>query len=112
MGTKKPITTPAEVSAFVLPAGKLKARRAVKSKHGAGLSVEVRTGKSIKLWMYRFNLGGQQKEMMLGSYPAMTLKRAREEHAAAAELVKKGLDPRKQRASEKANNLKATTISM
>lgn len=110
MGTKKPITTPAEVSAFVLPAGKLKARRAVKSKHGAGLSIEARVGKSIKLWIYRFNLGGQQKEMMLGSYPAMTLKRAREEHSTAAELVKKGLDPRKQRASEKASNLAAWTM--
>ncbi|WP_075878606.1 tyrosine-type recombinase/integrase [Vreelandella massiliensis] len=110
MGTKKAITTPAEVSAFALPEGRLKARRAVKSKHGAGLSLEARAGKSTKLWMYRFNLGGQQREMMLGSYPAMTLKRAREEHATAVELVKKGLDPRKQRASEKANNLSAWTM--
>ncbi|MCE7520528.1 tyrosine-type recombinase/integrase [Halomonas titanicae] len=110
MDTTKAITTPAEVAAFTLPEGRQKARRAVKSKHGAGLSLEVRAGKSIKLWMYRFNLGGQQREMMLGSHPAMTLKRAREKHAAAAELVKKGLDPRKQRASEKATNLAAWTM--
>lgn len=110
MDATKSITTPAEVAAFTLPEGRQKARRAVKSKHGAGLSLEVRAGKSIKLWMYRFNIGGQQREMMLGSHPAMTLKHAREKHAAAVELVKKGLDPRKQLASEKATNLAVWTM--
>ncbi|QNU62058.1 tyrosine-type recombinase/integrase [Vreelandella titanicae] len=110
MTINKPMTTPAEVAAFSLPAGKRKARRPVKSKYGAGLSLEVRDDRETKLWMYRFSLGGRQYEMRLGTYPAMTLKSAREKHATAIELVKVGLDPRKQRASEIANNLAAWTM--
>lgn len=111
MPAQKPITTPTEVAAFALPEGKRKSRRPVKSKHGAGLALEVRAGRETKLWTYRFYVAGRQSEIMLGTFPAMSLKKAREEHGTAVELVKKGIDPRKHRAAEVAKNQAAWTMN-
>lgn len=107
---QKPITTPNEVAAFTLPEGRTKARRPVKSKHGSGLALEVRADRETKAWLYRFRVGGRQHEMQLGAYPAESLKQARELHAAAVALVRRGIDPRKHRAAEKASNAARWTM--
>ncbi|MBB3231071.1 tyrosine-type recombinase/integrase [Halomonas stenophila] len=109
--TDKPITTMAEVSAFTLPAGRKKARRSVRSKHGAGLALEVRADRESKLWVYRFSLGGRQREMRLGTFQPMRLSEARDAHGEAAKLVEKGIDPRRHRAAEKARNEAAWVMS-
>ncbi|MCE9665953.1 tyrosine-type recombinase/integrase [Halomonas sp. M5N1S17] len=110
MAERKPITTPAEVASFSLPEGRNKARRPVKSKHGAGLALEVRAGRDSKLWIYRFNIAGRQFETMLGTFPPMTLKQAREKHGQSVALVRDGIDPRKHRAAEVARNQAAWTM--
>ncbi|WP_302055064.1 site-specific integrase [Halomonas sp. 3H] len=106
----KPITTPAEVAAFRPPEGRSKARCLVRSKHGSGLALEARADRETKSWLYRFNIGGKQFEMTLGSSPAMGLRAARNAHGEAATLVAKGIDPRKHRKAEKARNISAWTM--
>lgn len=110
---RKAFTTPNEVAGFcnACPGeGRAKSRHAIHSKHGSGLFIEVRRGRAGGLWMYRFHQAGKQREMMLGGYPAMTLKAAREAHSEAVALVKRGIDPRRHRAAEKAVNASAWTM--
>nr|WP_225974996.1 Arm DNA-binding domain-containing protein [Pectobacterium polaris] len=44
--------------------------------------------------MYCYRIAQKQIKLTLGSYPAMGLAQACQAHADAAELVKKGIDPR------------------
>ncbi|WP_434781785.1 tyrosine-type recombinase/integrase [Escherichia coli] len=86
------------------PVGKNRIVVSVKSKAGAGLYIESRSGSQTKSWLYRPYLNGKQIKITLGAYPAMTLAQAREAHAEAIELVKQGIDPRYVRKTEKSNN--------
>ncbi|MEQ9923705.1 integrase arm-type DNA-binding domain-containing protein [Pectobacterium brasiliense] len=76
----------------------------VKSKAGGGLYIRVRHGSESKSWIYRYRIAQKQIKLTLGSYPAMGLAQARQAHAEAAELVKKGIDPRYARKNEKQQN--------
>ncbi|WP_103756446.1 tyrosine-type recombinase/integrase, partial [Escherichia coli] len=89
---------------LVPPVGKNRIVVSVKSKAGAGLYIESRSGSQTKSWLYRPYLNGKQIKITLGAYPAMTLAQAREAHAEAIELVKQGIDPRYVRKTEKSNN--------
>lgn len=82
-----------QVAAAELKEGATATRFAINSKHGSGLSLEVRAGKQ-KRFVYRFRLLGKQQTMILGLYPAMGLAQAREQHGIAVGQVKQGIDPR------------------
>ena len=84
-------------------------RYAIQSKHGGGLKIEIRES-GLKRFVYRFKIGGSEGELLLGSYPALTLAKAREEHGKAVQLVKRGIDPTKFAAQEKAKNETALTM--
>ena len=71
------ITQDRQVAAAELKEGSNATRFAVSSKHGGGLSLEVRAGKQ-KRFVYRYRIASQQMSMVLGVYPAMSLAMARE----------------------------------
>lgn len=67
---------------------------------GRGLYLEVRpTG--AKLWRYRYRIAGKENLFALGEYPTLRLSDARDERAAARELVKQGTHPAHQRRTER-----------
>ncbi|MNJ42227.1 Prophage CP4-57 integrase [compost metagenome] len=106
---RKPVTQDREIPSLALQGEASITRYAVKSPHGGGLAIEVRAGKS-KRFVYRYRIAGAQAAVILGNYPALSLARARSEHAELVSLVKKGIDPRKHVASEKTKNETALTM--
>ena len=60
---------------------------------GAGLSLSV-TRMGFARWIYRYTYGGKPAELMLGSWPATSLKQARLRRNAARDLLQNGQDPR------------------
>ena len=98
-----------EVSSLKPVEGVRVKRYAIQSKHGGGLKIEIRES-GLKRFVYRFKIAGSEGELLLGSYPALTLAKAREEHGKAVQLVKRGVDPTKFAAQEKAKNETALTI--
>lgn len=83
-----PITQDRQIAGLTLPEGKDRIVRSVKSKAGTGLYVEVRNNGNTKSWLYRPYINGKQIKVTLGNYPAMSLAKARDDHAEALELVK------------------------
>ncbi|MDN6298455.1 MAG: tyrosine-type recombinase/integrase [Halomonas sp.] len=104
------LSTEKQVIAFKPAEGKAKAREGVTNRGVGGLALEARRDREAKAWLYRYRIGGQQKELQLGTYPAMRLTEARQAHREAVKVVEQGLDPRKQRAAAKATNLAAWTM--
>jgi len=104
------LSTEKQVIAFEPADGKAKAREGVTNRGVGGLALEARRDRDAKAWLYRYRIGGKQKELQLGTYPAMRLTEARQAHREAVKVVEQGLDPRKQRAAEKATNLAAWTM--
>lgn len=67
---------------------------------GDGLSLQVpETGS--KRWHFRFQWNSKQQRISLGTYPAVTLKEARQRRDAARALVANGVDPRTHRRAER-----------
>ena len=62
---------------------------------GGNLFVEVRPTGS-KLWRFAYKFDGKQKLMALGSYPEISLAKAREKRAEARALLFEGIDPMQQ----------------
>ncbi|HZT04397.1 MAG TPA: integrase arm-type DNA-binding domain-containing protein [Steroidobacteraceae bacterium] len=52
-------------------------------------------------WRFKYRLGGREKGISLGTYPDVSLKRAREKRDEARRLVADGLDPSDQRRAAK-----------
>lgn len=64
-------------------------------------------------WRYRYRYGGKPKMLSFGSYPQITLKRAREKLAAARKQLDEGRDPsivRKQEKNQKKNDFKSVAL--
>ncbi|MFO7921831.1 MAG: Arm DNA-binding domain-containing protein, partial [Nioella sp.] len=59
---------------------------------GGGLSLRC-TAKGHKRWVLRYSLHKSQREMGLGSFPAVSLAQARHKAASTRERVAEGLDP-------------------
>lgn len=57
-----------------------------------GLSIMV-TASGKKRWLFRFYWEGQQSKMTLGSYPAVSLKQARERRDEARKLLAQKINP-------------------
>lgn len=69
---------------------------------GGGLYLCV-TPPSASSWVYRFMLRGTRREMGLGAYPELSLDTARALAADARSKAKSGLDPLKERESQRAS---------
>ena len=64
-------------------------------------------------WRYRYRFGGKSKMLSFGTYPEVSLKRAREKLAAARKQLDDGKDPsivRKQENTEKRNDFKSAAL--
>ena len=68
---------------------------------GGGLFILVATTGG-KLWRLKYTLGGKEKLLTLGVYPAVPLKDARQRRDDAKELIAKGIDPGEQKKEAKA----------
>ena len=66
----------------------------------AGLCLEVTPGGS-KLWRFRYRFGGKAKMMGLGTYPSVTLAKARERREDARRLLADDIDPSTHKQAEK-----------
>ncbi len=53
---------------------------------GQGLFYEI-TGTEVKRWLYRFKLDGKNGMYIVGRYPQLSLKNARQQHRKVRELV-------------------------
>jgi integrase len=63
---------------------------------GDGLHIECRPTGS-KLWIFKFSIAGHPRRMSFGTYPAVTLKEARERRDDARRLLRDGIDPQRER---------------
>jgi len=65
-----------------------------------GLCLEV-TPTGSKLWRYRYRFNGNAKMLALGTYPAVTLLKARQLRDGARQLLIEGIDPGEQKKTAK-----------
>lgn len=83
-----------------LSASGVKSAPAGKHADGAGLWLVKRDDGGAQ-WVLRVTVHGRRREMGLGAYPEVSLKEARESAEAARGLVRRGLDPIKERERER-----------
>lgn len=69
----------------------IKAGLPVAKSDGGGLTFTL-TAKGAASWIVRYRFGGKQKEITLGSYPDLSLTKAREAAAAVRVQVSQGVD--------------------
>lgn len=72
-----------------------------KMPDGRNLFLLVRTN-GAKYWRLRYYIWGQERNLSLGVYPDVSLKKARERRDAARRLIADGIDPRDVKRAEKA----------
>ena len=77
---------------------------------GEGLVIEVKTS-GRKTWMYRYRLAGKAEKLVLGSYPEISLKEARDLHFEARRAVARGESPAQAKQEAKSAVSKAQTVS-
>ena len=65
-----------------------------------GLYLQVNPN-GAKYWRYDYRFAGKRKTLALGVYPEITLKKARERHQEARELIRQEIDPTEQRKVQK-----------
>ena len=68
-------------------------RYSVKDKLNNGLFIEV-WDSGTKSWHYRYSLNGKQERLVIGRYPDLSLKAARQIRDESASLVAKGISPK------------------
>jgi integrase len=73
---------------------------------GGGLYLDV-TSPTAASWVYRYQLQGRVGNLGLGSYPAISLARARERAAEARTLKAEGIDPLQHRRASRAATVAA-----
>ena len=66
-----------------------------------GLYLRIEPGGG-RLWRFRYRHGGVEKLLALGSYPLVSLKRARDKREEARRRLSDGIDPGQARREEKA----------
>ena len=80
---------------------------------GGNLYLRIAPG-GTKGWIFRFKLNGQTRDAGLGSYPAVSLEKARQEAAASRELLEAKVDPiearRRKRAEAELASARAMTF--
>ena len=84
-------------------------RYSVKDKLNNGLFIEVKeTG--IKSWHYRYTFEGKQERLVIGRYPDLSLKDARQIRDESASKVAKGISPKREKEDKKAGLLKSVLL--
>ena len=73
---------------------------------GGGLFYEI-TSTGVKRWLYRFKIAGKNGMFIIGRYPQLSLKEAREDHQEARSFVKQGIKPAQVRRKIKQENISA-----
>jgi integrase len=76
------------------------AEKAYKLFDSGGLHLLV-TPTGGRLWRWKYRFKGTEKQLALGSYPALSLADARERHAKAHRQLANGIDPMAERMAEK-----------
>ena len=76
------------------------ADKAYKLFDSGGLHLLV-TPSGGRLWRWKYRFEGTEKQLALGSYPALSLADARERHAKARKQLADGIDPMAERKAEK-----------
>src|SRR3954471_163263 len=74
--------------------------RPYKLADGDGLHLLVNPNGS-KLWRFRYQFGGREKMLSLGSFPEVSLASARDKRREARELVAEGQDPSQKKREDK-----------
>jgi len=59
---------------------------------GGGLLLDVTPG-GVKSWVFRYQFGGKREKMVIGRYPDVTLKAARDERSKLVAQVARGESP-------------------
>lgn len=75
-------------------------RYSVKDKLNNGLFIEVKES-GVKSWHYRYSLAGKQERLVIGRYPDLSLKDARQIRDESASLVAKGISPKQEKENKK-----------
>ena len=75
--------------------------KSYKKADSKGLYVEVPSNGS-KLWRLKYRFGGKEKRLALGSWPEISLAKARELRDDARRKIAEGIDPAMERKKEKA----------
>jgi integrase len=70
-----------------------------------GLFLDITTT-GVKSWWYRYSLNGKQERLVIGRYPDLSLKDARQVRDESASLVAKGISPK-----QKKNKVTSTLFS-
>jgi integrase len=65
---------------------------------GGGLLLEVLPS-GTKTWRFKYHLNGKREKVTIGSYPAFTIKQARDRHETLRALVERGESPAKSKQS-------------
>ena len=78
-------------------------RYSVKDKLNNGLFIEVKES-GVKSWHYRYSLNGKQERLVIGRYPDLSLKDARQVRDESASMVAKGISPKKEKNDKKIGN--------
>lgn len=65
----------------------------------------------VKTWLYIYNYDSKRREMVLGQYPDVSLKMARERYGDAKKLLAAGTDPGRADRQEKEERRKAPTVA-
>jgi integrase len=76
---------------------------------GDGLTFTL-SAKGTAAWVFRYRLGGKQRELSIGTYPTITLKRARELATEARAKVQQGIDVAKEKREQKIALTTAGTV--
>ncbi|NIY92588.1 tyrosine-type recombinase/integrase [Vibrio diazotrophicus] len=76
---------------------------------GHGLSARVSPKGKVR-WQYRYKIGGKNKRMDLGDYPALSLLKARDVAAQCREWLADGFDPKQKRSLEREEKLHPVTV--
>lgn len=61
-------------------------------------------------WVFRYRMGGKQREMTIGNYPTITLKKARELATDARAKVQQGIDVAREKRDQKISLTTAGTV--
>jgi hypothetical protein len=75
-----------------------------KLSDGGGLYLLVKANGS-KCWRYAYRFDGKQKTLALGTYPAVSLKNARDTMTKAKDSLRLGTDPSKEKQTQKRQSI-------
>jgi len=76
---------------------------------GDGLTFTL-SAKGTPAWVFRYRLGGKQRELTIGTYPTITLKKARELATEARAKVQQGIDVAREKREQKIALTMAGTV--